>query len=346
MIERIKWVDYSKVIGIWLVVLGHMQDSNVFLIDMIYSFHIPFFFFISGFLAKKDSVKATVAKGVKALVIPYVTYYLIAWVWWFFVSYLRHPELFNHNNPIIEILLKPFAGLLFGVGYNTSVSTMVNIPIWFLISLFVVSFLFSIFSRIDNYYIRLIFVVATAVLSFLASIFDVDLLFSIDSALMVFPFYVCGFYSRQYWGRAENYIARGNMICLTLIIVVVSLLVLFGVSMTNGKVDVNNNIFGACMILFYVGGVGGIMFVVGLSVLLASFFYTNFIQIASVGTIFIMGLHGVITGLLMLPIKVLNIENVTCVNLVVSALVIVVSIPLIVVSRRYFPILYGFRSNK
>src|SRR5690606_15822455 len=60
MQERNAWVDYAKAIGIILVVYGHvargvfnaglpMEESSYLLVDsIIYSFHMPLFFFLSG----------------------------------------------------------------------------------------------------------------------------------------------------------------------------------------------------------------------------------------------------------------------------------------------------------
>ena len=50
--ERLHWLDYSKTIGMYLVVLGHVKDNTLLLKGIIYSFHMPLFFFLSGFLHK------------------------------------------------------------------------------------------------------------------------------------------------------------------------------------------------------------------------------------------------------------------------------------------------------
>lgn len=51
--ERLHWLDYSKTIGMYLVVLGHVLKDNAQLFKVvIYSFHMPLFFFLSGFLYK------------------------------------------------------------------------------------------------------------------------------------------------------------------------------------------------------------------------------------------------------------------------------------------------------
>ena len=75
--KRIEWVDVSKVLVIWLMVLGHILEKtglDAVVRNMIYSFHMPFFFFISGLLYKNKTSsfwQFTIA-NVKSLLIPYV----------------------------------------------------------------------------------------------------------------------------------------------------------------------------------------------------------------------------------------------------------------------------------
>ena len=48
--KRILWVDVAKGIGIFLIVLGHIikKSPNPEINQAIYSFHVPFFFILSG----------------------------------------------------------------------------------------------------------------------------------------------------------------------------------------------------------------------------------------------------------------------------------------------------------
>ena len=62
MQNRISYLSTARIIGILLVVLGHSYPFNVpipqsleFLRTVIYSFHMPLFVFLSGFLAAKSS---------------------------------------------------------------------------------------------------------------------------------------------------------------------------------------------------------------------------------------------------------------------------------------------------
>lgn len=62
--KRIGWIDLLKVYAIFLVVIGHTiqyvcyPDSfdDVFLFRLIYSFHMPLFLFISGYLSYKKKI--------------------------------------------------------------------------------------------------------------------------------------------------------------------------------------------------------------------------------------------------------------------------------------------------
>lgn len=61
--ERLNYIDQAKGIAIILVVVGHLVQWNFtgesckVIFDYIYSFNMPLFFFISGFLAYKSRFK-------------------------------------------------------------------------------------------------------------------------------------------------------------------------------------------------------------------------------------------------------------------------------------------------
>lgn len=86
---RVEWLDYARGIGITLVVLGHViygarteivgpqLNAYLFLTDLIYSFHMPLFFFASGALFRRRSELSVprFARGsFVGLVVPYVVW--------------------------------------------------------------------------------------------------------------------------------------------------------------------------------------------------------------------------------------------------------------------------------
>lgn len=71
--ERVGYIDVAKGVGIILVILGHSMYGDVFLKNVIYSFHMPFFFMLSGyFLNFERSIKSNIKKSFRMLVIPYL----------------------------------------------------------------------------------------------------------------------------------------------------------------------------------------------------------------------------------------------------------------------------------
>ena len=70
--NRISWIDMAKGYGIILVIVGHLHLPST-ITNYIYSFHIPLFFFLSGYLFNtKKSFKDFVATKIKRLIIPYI----------------------------------------------------------------------------------------------------------------------------------------------------------------------------------------------------------------------------------------------------------------------------------
>lgn len=70
--KRIEWIDIARGIGIILVILGHIGIGKIG--KFIYSFHIPLFFFLSGYCFSGNGIdiKDFLKKKVKKLIVPYI----------------------------------------------------------------------------------------------------------------------------------------------------------------------------------------------------------------------------------------------------------------------------------
>lgn len=69
----IEWVDDLKVIAIMFVVWGHFASGNNLVCRFIYSFHVPLFFLISGYLYKQVKKPSTlISSNFKRLIVPYL----------------------------------------------------------------------------------------------------------------------------------------------------------------------------------------------------------------------------------------------------------------------------------
>lgn len=90
--KRLEYIDCAKGIGILLVVIAHhLQDSEGVLL-WIYSFHMPLFFIITGYLLakrnKRFSLKEAILSGAKSLMYPFYTFSVVLLLWWILLLFV------------------------------------------------------------------------------------------------------------------------------------------------------------------------------------------------------------------------------------------------------------------
>ncbi len=120
-LSRDYWVDYAKAIGIVLVVFGHVLrgifESGIPLSgsfyhysdSIVYSFHMPLFFFLSGLFFfdsfKKRGPISFMANKVDTVVYPYFVWSIIQLSFAILLSqYTNHP---SNLNTLVSILWEP-----------------------------------------------------------------------------------------------------------------------------------------------------------------------------------------------------------------------------------------------
>lgn len=74
---RISYLDIARALTIFCVIIGHIVDSNTFTKNLLYAFHMPAFFFLSGLFFKKNiesvnEIKESIIRRFKRLMIPYI----------------------------------------------------------------------------------------------------------------------------------------------------------------------------------------------------------------------------------------------------------------------------------
>jgi len=345
--ERFYWIDYAKVIGIFLVVLGHIHLQNKFYTDFIFSFHIPLFFFVSGFLFKSvGEFKADFKKSFRTLLIPYFWFYVLSYFIWL-EGFIRHPELFPDRS-YYAFFVKPMAGMVLAVGYDTPHSIMANVPLWFLPGLFFCRMIFSLllkFSKRGNTAMSFLIVALVALLVIL-ELFDKVPLFSIGSAVMALPFFYAGYLLKNSRFQPSN-ISR-NMLGF---ILAAGFTVTVLLAWINGYVDMNYVNFGKSPILFYIGGATGTVMVLTLSMMIDRFRH-SVINFVSANTLTIFAIH--------LPILLFTLEifghfvesephpglHSLPYSVIVSFIVLAsCGVPVVIIDR-YFPFILGKNKEK
>ncbi len=130
--RKLFWIDSAKGIGVILVVLGHfLYQSNLPMLNRaIYSFHMPLFFILSGYLQKRAIPHGYVLNKVKRLLVPFTCFSVVG------IPIFGYGIIANGGN-LIDVLVDA----LYIRGRIT------NNPLWFLIVLFevfVINFIFRL----------------------------------------------------------------------------------------------------------------------------------------------------------------------------------------------------------
>lgn len=176
--ERVDYIDIMKGIGIILMVLGHMHFSKAFNY-YVYSFHMPLFYCVSGFLYHKpDNMRKFVKTRAKRLLVPYFTFGLGYYFLWLLIDYQGIGIL----EPLIAVLFKSVDGL------------PITSALWFLPSCF---FVYLLYGAVD-YYINsehvkgVVIVVLSLAGCLCTNILNCQLLWGIDTAMAVSGFFYIG----------------------------------------------------------------------------------------------------------------------------------------------------------
>lgn len=313
--KRVFWIDYCKVFAIFCVILGHMS-INSYALNYIFSFHMPLFFFISGYLYHyKGDFLPFFEKNVSTILLPY--YYLNILVLAISFPLLRWTASFS-----IEDLRRVVNYIILGNSRHLGGGT------WFLLAMF--------FTRLVCYFIlmmnrkrQIVCLIISIIVSYTFPIREMPL--KIDVVFMAIPFYMIGFYCKEY-----NVIDRINrkIVIAFLCLVLSAIMVYF-----NGFAEMNLRNFGNYPILYY----PLCLISLGTYVLAFSCLKTRNkgIEYLSKGTIVTMAFQGFTNLLIFSIIRFLNIQlpinyNICCI-VFWAPLSLMLTLPFIFILKRYFP---------
>jgi acyltransferase len=188
---RLHFIDALKGFGIILVVFAH-HSIPVNLETYIYSFHMPLFFFISGFLFDfgkyAESTSNFVKKRFSSLIVPYFSFALFAYLFYILLG-KAFPYFFE------SIKLNDFIyGVLYAPG-DIEIIDIINPPLWFLPCLFVTGLLFYGLTKLSSGESRKLvpLIIAAGVIGYLYPVYvPFRLPWAADVALSAVVFYGAG----------------------------------------------------------------------------------------------------------------------------------------------------------
>lgn len=151
--ERELWIDVLKGIAILLVVVGHNCEGK--LNSFIFSFHMPLFFLISGYLFSSKLPKKYFIKSFERLLIPYFSFLIILTIPFIIINIHKEVSIKENITLIISNLL--------GGGNLTGALG----PLWFITVLFVANNVFNFIIYLKKIPVFFIFIPLLTIVGFL-----------------------------------------------------------------------------------------------------------------------------------------------------------------------------------
>ncbi|MEN6567282.1 MAG: acyltransferase family protein [Veillonellales bacterium] len=251
--DRVEWVDTAKGIGIILVVLGHiwlMREGY----NYIYSFHMPLFFFLSGYIvnfAKYDGLRQFIVVKLNGLVIPYFWFSFFTYLYWVLVERKFSGNEVSPAAAFINIFISPGADQY--LPHNPA--------LWFLTCLFIVAIAFyGMASKLKLPHIGILLLLSSAA-GYAATLYlPSSFPWSIDVAPTAIVFYGMGFIIKK---MKVTFIKSSRRRLWVLCCCVPAG---FIISQLNGSVVMADNVYGNYL-YFYLGASLGITNVVIIAML-------------------------------------------------------------------------------
>lgn len=172
--KRVEILDMLKGLGILLMVIGHLEYGDT-LNQYIYSFHMPLFYIVSGYLFKQGpSLVSDINKNFVRSFRPYIISVLV-----FSSAFILYQHNLNYKIELLHFFMPNH------YPYDWCG------PIWFLMSIFVVKSLFALIHRFNNGRVLLTSCLTLGCLGFYFGYEGIKLPFTIDSSLIgIFLFYL------------------------------------------------------------------------------------------------------------------------------------------------------------
>jgi fucose 4-O-acetylase-like acetyltransferase len=244
--NRIEWIDTAKGLGIFLVVLGHALPAGGMFPAIIWTFHMPLFFFLSGLTAKgwAPGSGSKFFRGLKVLVIPYIFFSLISIILWLTSQ---------RSLSSVETWVSQLQQMAYGVA-GPEKKMGYNVPLWFFTCLLSVRIIFAaLTSAVQSKLLQYICVILMAAIAhgYVFSEFN-SIIWNFDVALVALVFFATG-----YTLQGINITSFPSVKAMRWAAGFAAFLLFCACVAVNGRVDMNGRVFGD-PIFFYLGAFSGI----------------------------------------------------------------------------------------
>ena len=310
---RLSYIDYIKTLCIVLMVVCHWGLKNDVALTLIYGFHMPMLFMVSGYLYKKRSVKDEII----SFGIPILFYSVLSIAWSYGFAFFKG----SNAETLYEYLSKTIPAFFIANhgDYHTPFT-----GIWFIMGLwFVRLFLYNL--DINSKYV-IVLIVFCIVITETNNLFHYSQILSdlyLLKPIQILPYFFLGYYLKK-----NPPSIRIHSALLVLIFIVLSLY--------NGKIYMYYGNFGKMYVIAIAQNI--VLFLAFKSLL--DLKRNLFVEKISIGTFFVLGTHSILfPNLVNLGEKFLNSRGGGI--LIVALIYFLFMVPLISVLSNKCPVILG-----
>lgn len=330
-IVRLYDIDILKGIGILFVILGHIQQNiPKWLLIYIYSFHMPLFYYISGYLYKKDyekmSVKEYTIKRAKELLYPYLTLNFLNLVWYI----IKEHSISGILKYILSFL---YSNYIFDINYVGA--------IWFLMSLFIVEMVYFFIKKNCNlnktcFWICVCFIFGICIQK-LINVIGVRLPFWIDISFFGLFFYNLGYVIKEKCNVSLNLLGKFLLLFICVALSILGIILNYkycNFGNFSGRIDMLYLHFGNYL-WFILASISGIFTWHIISKILNR---NKMLELYGKNTLVIMGVHIIFLQVITKIFKMLSLNlNEYFLGLVIFIVTAICSLLSSLVLKKYFP---------
>lgn len=351
--NRKDFFDIAKGIGIFLVVLGHIEVTKYNVLIVISSFHMPLFFVISGMLmylsGEEHRSFGTYIKGkLRRIALPYVYFSIAALV----------------MEVIVTNIFKAFSLEGFIDRIKMTITLYGNSVLWFLPALFFSSLIFYLLRRKTGHVVTIFVVLALAVPVFFYNDYvdrlfvpETYMLYLILTMLLRIPiamfFLATGYYAYLVYNLEKFGKVRKNVKKLSIPVSIVLLIAVSVLAIRNGATDIHflnfNNPFlyivvsvgGSCAVLLFSRGLECVKSIA--PVKLVAFYGKNSLIVMATHLEWFIMLLATLVGLKAIQYITVAKDYFLC--LIMFIVVMILEIPVILFINRFLPFFTGNRKR-
>lgn len=325
--QRLYWIDCLKTILIYFMVIGHITNINPDLKQWIYTFHMPCFFIVSGFLYKPSSIQ----KSFKSLFVPVFIISIFNLLYRFIILYygLKIPWDFR------TYILYPINSFIFFP--SSKISADIFTGLWYIEILFLLRILTKKFCS----HIYTIFFLSICIIYHICKINYIlpqlnNLL--IERIFHCYFFFIFGIYiHKAKFTEIIHKIPQNLAFCFAII----SLFYLYIISKDMGEIDIYANLYGNSYILY---NIVPPLYFISFSILFYSterFIKMNPIKDISIGTLLILGTHSTIISIISRLLKIIGYNISIIPYWALGLIILFITLVPIKYFKKKYPIMLG-----